>query len=92
MNSQWVYIGLGIGLIVLGALLFAVARRKTSSATASQGSVAVGKNNSGQIVNVNQQSSPPTHSGGHGLTVIAIVVEVVGIAVTLWHAFHLAAK
>jgi hypothetical protein len=78
--------------MVLGVLLFAVARRKTSSATASQGSVSVGNNNSGQVVNINHQSSPPAHSGGHGLTLIAIFVEVVGIAVTLWHAFHLTAK
>ncbi len=78
--------------MVVGVLLFAVGRRKQSSAVASNGSVAVGGNNSGSIVNINQPSAPPSHSGGHGLTIAAIIVELVGIGVTLWHAYHLTAK
>jgi hypothetical protein len=78
--------------MVVGVLLFAAGRRKRSSAVASNGSVAVGGNNSGSIINVNQPSAPPSHSGSHGLTIAAIVVELFGIGVTLWHAYHLAGK
>lgn len=81
----------GLGLMVVGVLLFSVGRRKRSSAVSSEGSVAVGGNNSGSIVNINHISAPPSHSGGHGLTIAAIIVELVGIGVTLWHAYHMAA-
>jgi hypothetical protein len=82
----------GLGLMVVGILLFAVGRRKRSSTVSSNGSVSVGGNNSGSIVNINQPSAPPNHSNGHGLTIMAMIVELVGIGVTLWHAYHMAAK
>lgn len=82
----------GLGLMVVGVLLFAAGRRKRSSAVASNGSVAVGGNNSGSIVNINQPSATPSRSGGHGMTTAAIIVELIGIGVTLWHAYHLVAK
>jgi len=84
-------IGIGLGLVVIGFFLFAAGRRKQSGAVASNGSVAVGRDNSGTILNINQ---PPQsgHSGGHSLTLAAILVELVGIGVTLWHAYHMVAK
>lgn len=90
MGAIGTYVGLG--LMVVGVLLFAVGRRKRSGAVSSSGSVSVGGNNSGSIININQPSAPPSHSGGHGLTIMAMIVELVGIGVTLWHAYHLAAK
>jgi len=82
----------GLGLVVVGVLLFVAGQRKRRSTVSSNSSVAVGGNNSGSIVNVNQSSAPAAHSGGHGLSIAAIIVELIGIAVTLWHAFHLASK
>lgn len=90
MGTIGIYIGLGV--MVVGALLFAVGRRKQNSVVSANGSVAVGGNNSGPIVNVNQPSTPPSHSNGHGLTILSMIIELVGIGVTLWHAYHLTAK
>jgi hypothetical protein len=85
---------LGLGLMALGIVIFvfARARSKTSSAQASGGSIAVGGNNSGQISNVSVNSQEKAHGSGHSLTIFAIVVELAGIAVTIWHAMHLASK
>lgn len=88
-------IAVGVVLIVIGLAFFiaVIVRSKKVSVSAIQGSMAVGGNNSGVMQNVNQGSAPPllTKSHGHGLTLLAIVVEVVGIGVTVWHALHLAA-
>lgn len=83
---------LGIGLMILGIILFALGRssRNTSSVNASGGSVAIGGSNSGSITNINRASK--SHEGGHAITIIATVVEVIGIAVTIWNATHLAEK
>lgn len=85
----------GIALMVLGIVLFfgARSRSKTVRVDASNGSVAIGGNNRGSISNINI-GKPPTASHGshHWLTVIAIVVELAGMAVVIWHALHLAAK
>jgi hypothetical protein len=65
---------------------------KTVRVEASSGSVAVGGKNTGSIKNTNIGAPPAAVHGSHGLTKLAIGVELVGIAVTLWHAWHLAAK
>ena len=83
----------GLGLIIAGALIFLIGRgrSKRTDVRASHGSVAVGGNNAGQINNVNVGQSSKAH-GGHAITILAAIVELVGIAVTVWHAMHLAAK
>ncbi len=85
---------LGTGLMALGAILFFVGRLhvKRDSVRASGGSVAIGGNNTGSITttNINQRDKP--HSNGHLITMVAIFVEIAGIAVTIWHAMHLAGK
>ena len=83
----------GIGLMIAGAVLFFLGRgrSKRSSVHASNGSVAVGGNNIGPITNINQTHKEHS-AGGHSITVLAIVVELVGIAVIVWHTMHLAAK
>lgn len=85
-------IGFGLGLIVMGILLFAIGRRKRNGTIASHGSVAIGRDNSGSIFNINQLAPQSGHSGGHAITILAIFVELIGIGVTLWHAYHLAAR
>lgn len=80
----------GAALMLAGVLLFVLGRRKRGTAVSSNGSVSVGGDNSGSIVNINQTSGSPKHGGGHGLTIVAMVVELIGIGVTLWHAYHLA--
>jgi hypothetical protein len=82
---------IGIGLLLLGAILFVIGRQASRQVAASQGAVAVGGDNRGQITNISSGSTAaPTH--GHGLTYVAIAVELIGIVVTLWHAWHLTAK
>jgi len=86
---------MGLGLMVLGVALFLVGRRPGSRSVrveASGGSIAVGGSNKGSITNVNLGAPPPASHGTHWLTWVAIVVELVGIGVTIWHALHLAAK
>jgi hypothetical protein len=85
-------IGFGLGLIVMGLLLFVIGRRNRNGTIASHGSVAIGRDNSGPILNINQLAPQSGHSGGHAITILAILVELIGIGVTLWHAYHLVAK
>jgi hypothetical protein len=84
----------GPGLMIVGAAAFAVSARrsKRGNVHASQGSVAVGKNNSGQITNINAAEGSDRHSARHALTLFAAAVEIIGIAITLWHAWRLIAK
>ena len=83
---------LGVGLMVAGGvgLLIGFYRAKPS---ASSGSVSVGRDNRGTIYNTNIGTpTPSSHSNHNVLTYISILVEIVGIAVTIWHATHLVAK
>lgn len=84
----------GLGLMALGLVFFVAARisKNQSTAQASNGSVAVGRDNSGPITNISVGKGEKAHHGGHGLTIAAIIVELAGIGVTLWHAYHMAAK
>lgn len=95
MDSTLIGLVAGIVLIALGTVLLIVAlmRRKRTAVQADRGSVAVGGSNSGIIINHgNQNAAPAKHAGGHGLTITAIIIELVGIAVTLWHAYHMASS
>lgn len=86
---------IGLALMVLGVVLFLLGRRAGSRSVrveASGGSVAVGGSNKGSITNFNLGAPPPAPHGTHWLTWVAVVVELLGIGVTLWHALHLAAK
>lgn len=85
---------LGLALMALGIVLFFADRSKSKTVRieASSGSVAVGGKNTGSITNLNIATRPSPKHGVHSLTYVAIVVEVVGIVVTLWHAWHMAAK
>ncbi|MCV0438919.1 MAG: hypothetical protein K5880_09825 [Hydrogenophaga sp.] len=85
----------GLALMLLGVVLFLTGRRAGSRSVrveASGGSVAVGGSNKGSITNVNLGAPPLAPHETHWLTWVAIVVELIGIGVTIWHAFHLAAK
>lgn len=86
---------IGIGLFVAGLILHVLVsvRKRRSTVNANDHSVAVGGSNFGNINNVNSATSKSdSPGGGHhsALTLVAIVVELSGIAVTLWHAAHLA--
>ena len=84
----------GFGLMALGIVLFFIGRSRSKAVRveASGGSVAVGGKNSGSITNLNVGGAPASAHGSHALTYASIVVELVGIGVVLWHAWHLAAK
>lgn len=86
---------IGVALVVVGLLLFFAGRSKSKKirVEATNGSVAVGGDNSGSIINANigAPASAPAPHGTHWLTVVGIVVELIGIAVVLWHAWHMAA-
>jgi hypothetical protein len=86
-----VYYLVGTILIFVGIGLLIVSRSRSTHSTvrASKGSIAVGGANTGQITNLNNNAQ---EGGGHGLTVVAIIVEVIGIAVVIWHALHLASR
>ena len=82
---------LGIGLMIAGGVLFALGRRPVVKA--SSGSVAVGGNSSAPITNVNVGSHNKNAAhGSHAITVVAIFVEIIGIAVVIWHAWHLTGR
>ena len=90
MDSQ-VEVILAIALMVLGIVLFAVGRVSASKSvhvTATDGSVAVGRDNSGSIVNIKNAPGAPAQHGSHTLTIVAIAVELVGIGVGLLHLWH----
>ena len=84
----------GLALMVLGIVLFFVgrSRSRTVRVEASGGSVAVGGKNSGSITNLNVGAPAAAAHGSHSLTYVSIAVELVGIVVVLWHAWHMAAK
>lgn len=85
----------GVCLIVVGVAIFFFGRgrSKRTSVRATRGSVAVGGNNNGSITNTNMnRASNEAPSRGHSLTVLAIIVELVGIAAIVWHTLHLAGK
>ena len=90
-----------ISYIIGGALMIAgiaiylggKMRHRNTSVRASNNSIAVGGKNTGTITNTVTGHNPaPAHGGGHSVTIVAILVELVGIGVTIWHAMHLAAK
>jgi hypothetical protein len=72
--------------------LFGRLPSKRSSVNASGGSVAAGGDISGSITNINTSSQKEHIRGGHGVTVLAIIVELIGIAVMIWHVRHLAGR
>lgn len=78
----------GITLMVVAVLIYLAGRSKSKAVwvAAKNGSVAVGGKSSGPITNLNV-GAPAPH-GTHWLTIVAIIVELVGIAVVLWHAWH----
>ena len=77
-------------LIVLGLMLIIGGRlrSKTSNKT-EMGTVRIGRDNTGSVVNTTTVH-PPEKPHVHVLTVLGIVVEIFAIAVTIWHAVHLA--
>lgn len=83
----------GLALMALGIVLFFAGRSKSKTVRveASSGSVAVGGENAGSITNVNVGTPPPAEHRSQ-ITYLATGVELVGIAVTLWHAWHIVAK
>jgi hypothetical protein len=84
----------GVGLMVFGVVLFGIAQIfKGNTVKADNGSIAIGGDSGAPIINTHiNQKAAEKHSGGHGLTYVAVVVELTGIGVTIWHALHLAAK
>jgi hypothetical protein len=84
--------GPGVAIMIAGALLIILGRLlpKRPSVHASKGSVAVGGQNIGSITNINSDSKRGV--GDHSITIIAILVEIVGIAVMIWHVIHLSRK
>lgn len=82
---------IGAVLMLVGGLLFIAAKRtKKVNISATNGSQAVGGNNSGIMLNMGSQPAPPQEPHSHWLTVVSIIVELIGMGVVVWHALHLA--
>lgn len=83
---------LGLMLVVVGVVLLCavVASSKKGRASAVNGSVAVSGDVQGGISNI--QANRSAKGSGHSrvLTITAVVVEIVGIVVVIWHALHMA--
>jgi hypothetical protein len=82
---------IGLALIVAGLLVY-LCRPKVGR---DDRSVHIGGQNTGLVntgnINVGTPNGhEPKHS--HTITFIAIAIEVVGIGVTLWHAYHMMHK
>jgi hypothetical protein len=92
MDSQQIGLAAGIAMIVIGTILLVVSlmRRKRVMAQAHGGIAIGGSVKNSTVISQSRSSTPHAKHGGHGLTIVAIVVELVGIAVTLWHASHMA--
>lgn len=92
MDSQEIGLAAGIAVMVFGAILLVVSlvRRKRVTVQA-HGGIAIGGNvKNSTVISQSRSSESQAKHGGHGLTIVAIVVELVGIAVTVWHASHMA--
>jgi hypothetical protein len=76
--------------MVLGVVLFLIGRfrSKHPNVHASSGSVAVGGNNSGQIINTNVGQRESRDLAGSTVTIVAMLVELVGIGLAVWHLTH----
>lgn len=85
---------IGGGLIILGALLLLIGRHhsRRSSVAASRGSIAIGGNAYGPVSNVNAAPDKGHGIGEHWITIVAIITELAGIAVIIWHTTHMVAK
>jgi hypothetical protein len=85
---------LGLGLILLGVLLFLIGRRRPriGSVSATHGSIAIGGSSFGPVSNVSTAPDKSHGLGSHWITIAAIISELAGIAVTIWHATSSAAK
>jgi hypothetical protein len=84
----------GGGLVILGALLLLIGRHRSrrSSVSASRGSIAIGGSSYGPVTNVNAAPDKGHGIGEHWITILAIITELAGIAVIIWHSFHVVAK
>lgn len=80
-----------IALIVLGfvLILWGRSRSKTSTIKTNTGTVSIGRDNTGSVVNTTTIHAPDK-SHGQFLMTVGTIVEIFGIAVTIWHAVHLA--
>lgn len=89
---------LGLILMSLGIVMlvyqFATRNGNQKKVGRDDRSVHVGGSNTGLINTGSIGGGDEERHGGHShwLTIIAMLVELAGIAVTLWHAFHLASK
>jgi hypothetical protein len=84
----------GGGLVILGALLLLIGRHRSrrSSVSASRGSIAIGGNTYGSVSNVNTAPDKGHGIGEHWITIVAIITELAGIAVIIWHTSHMVSK
>lgn len=79
----------GIGGIVAGLVIY-LCRPKAGR---DDRSISIGGNNTGIAnsghINVGNPNAHANKPHSHLITWIAVVVEIIGIGVTLWHAYHL---
>ena len=86
---------LGMTLIVLGILIYIVPKffQRKNIVIAKSGSVVIQGNNAAPIQAINiSAAEKPSHQGRHVVTYFSIVIEIIGIGTTIWHAMHLGAK
>ena len=86
---------IGMVLIVLGMLIYIVPKllQRKNIVIAKSGSVVIQGNNAAPIQAINISASEETpHQKSHVVTYFAIVIEIIGIGTTIWHAMHLGAK
>jgi hypothetical protein len=86
---------IGAGLIVLGALIFGLGRRRSDrlSVRATSGSVAVGGNSSGPITNITaNRAGSGARAGGRLTDWLGLLVGILGVVATVWGAMRTAGK
>lgn len=92
MNSHHLGVLLGVALIIIGAMLPLASHLRTTKNVNSSGNVSIGRDNSGQITNVNVRSDDTSKPTPDWTKYLSLSLRVIGILVAIWNGIQLIPK